>query len=207
MKGEASVSWRIQGLQPPLVGLTSVCGYRWRRNLSVNAISEITTAIWDGRGQVLTELWSVKSKKIHERGGIRFMTNSWFAPPIGWTYISVRLPLTAQSFRKCYFWYHHCNLGWQGPSIDGVMVSRKYENSWKGRHLFHDEFMVCTPHRLDLHRSVVTAQSFCKCYFWYHHCNLGRRGRVLTELWSVEIWKFMKGEASVSWRIHGLHPP
>jgi hypothetical protein len=29
--------------------------------------------------------------KIHERGGICFMANSWFAPPIGWTYIGLWL--------------------------------------------------------------------------------------------------------------------
>ena len=53
----------------------------------------------------------VENNIFQEYGRINFMKNSWFAPPIGWTYIGLRLPLTALSFGKCYFWDHHCNLG------------------------------------------------------------------------------------------------
>ncbi len=126
MKGEASFSWRIHCLGHPWIGLTWVCGSSWWRNLSVNAICEIPTTILDGRGQLLTKIWLVGNKQNHGRGGIIFMTDPWFRPPIDWTYISLRFRLMAQSFGKCYLWDPHHNFGRQGTIIDEDMVSLKW---------------------------------------------------------------------------------
>ncbi len=137
-----SYSWWIHGLGYPWIGLTSVCGSGWRRNLSVNAICEIPTTILDDREQLLTKIWLVGNDKIHGRGGIIFMTDPWFRPPIDWVYIDLWFRLTVQSIGKCYLWDPHHNFGWQGAIIDKDMVSWKQWNSWKGRHHFHDRSMV-----------------------------------------------------------------
>jgi hypothetical protein len=68
---------------------TQKCADTQKNNLSALGISEITTAIWDDRGQIMMKLGSNGNNKFHERGGILFMTNSWFAPPKGWTHIGL----------------------------------------------------------------------------------------------------------------------
>jgi hypothetical protein len=42
----------------------------------------MSTTILDGRGQLLMKIWLVGNDKIHGRGGISFMMDPWFRPPM-----------------------------------------------------------------------------------------------------------------------------